>query len=216
MNKKISILISFGVVIAFLLLLFNYQDNNSELVIDNSQKTEENNQNNMQQENKENDQVVKVNIQTSEGNISLEMYPKEAPKTVENFVKLSEQGFYNDTKFHRVIKEFMIQGGDPLSKDESSRQFWGTGGPGYQFEDEQNNVSLEKGVIAMANSGPNTNGSQFFIITAESTPWLQGKHTGFGKVVAGMEVVEKIENTEVGATDQPTSDITLISVEIEK
>jgi len=142
------------------------------------------------------------------------MYPEEAPKTVQNFVKLSKDGFYDGTKFHRVISDFMIQGGDPLSREEIQRQNWGTGGPGYTFEDEPNNIDLVKGVIAMANAGPNTNGSQFFIITAQATPWLQGKHTGFGKVVSGMDIVEKIGSVEVGPTDQPIQDIEVNSVEI--
>jgi cyclophilin family peptidyl-prolyl cis-trans isomerase len=142
------------------------------------------------------------------------MYPEKAPKTVSNFVELAKQGFFDGTKFHRVINDFMIQGGDPLSKEESQRPYWGTGGPGYSFEDEQNDLALVSGVIAMANSGPNTNGSQFFIITAEATPWLQGKHTGFGKVVSGLDIVEIIEKTKVGPTDQPLEDIEINSVEI--
>jgi len=174
---------------------------NDDVVVSDTKTVSENN-------------IVKVKFNTSEGEITLEMYPEKAPKTVSNFVELAKQGFFDGTKFHRVINDFMIQGGDPLSKEESQRPYWGTGGPGYSFEDEQNDLALVSGVIAMANSGPNTNGSQFFIITAEATPWLQGKHTGFGKVVSGLDIVEIIEKTKVGPTDQPLEDIEINSVEI--
>jgi cyclophilin family peptidyl-prolyl cis-trans isomerase len=154
-------------------------------------------------------------MKTNFGDIVLELFPKQAPKTVENFVKLSRDGFYNTTKFHRVIKGFMIQGGDPNSKDDD----WsndGSGGPGYQFEDEINQIKIVKGVLAMANSGPNTNGSQFFIVTADATPWLDGKHTVFGGVVEGMDVVLAIENTETDKTkgDHPVEDVIVNSIEI--
>lgn len=153
-----------------------------------------------------------VILETNLGNITIELLPDEAPKTVENFIKLAEAGFYDNTKFHRVIKDFMIQGGDPLSKDDSKRNIWGTGGPGYKFDDEINNVELVQGVIAMANSGPNTNGSQFFIITAPETPWLQGKHTGFGRVIEGLDVVMKIQGTETQVSDRPVQDVILQTV----
>ena len=123
-------------------------------------------------------------LHTSEGAIELELYPNEAPKTVENFVKLARDGFYEGVIFHRVIPDFMIQGGDPTGT--------GTGGPGYEFEDEFNEHRVVRGALAMANAGPNTNGSQFFIVTAEATPWLDGKHTVFGKVTSGMDVVDRI------------------------
>ena len=126
-----------------------------------------------------------VTIKTNLGDIKLELFSKDAPVTVGNFIKLSKSGFYKETKFHRVIKDFMIQGGDPNSKD-SNWSDDGTGGPGYTFKDEINQHKLVKGVIAMANAGPNTNGSQFFIVTAQATPWLDGKHTVFGKVIEGM------------------------------
>lgn len=147
-----------------------------------------------------------ADIHTNFGVIAIELFPDVAPKTVENFVKLVESGFYNGTKFHRVIKDFMIQGGDPNSKDDD----WandGTGGPGYAFEDEINTHKLVRGVLAMANSGPNTNGSQFFIVTAESTPWLDGKHTVFGRVVEGMDIVSRIEAVDVNTNDHPLEDI---------
>ena len=133
-----------------------------------------------------------------------------------NFVALAKRGFYNGTLFHRVIKGFMVQGGDPLTK--SSPTDWGvhgTGGPGYQFADEFNDQKLVRGVIAMANAGPNTNGSQFFIVTAPATDWLDGKHTAFGKVISGIEVVDKIEQAKVNENAHPLEDIRIESVEIE-
>lgn len=141
-------------------------------------------------------------LETSLGNIELELYTDKAPKTVANFVKLVGDGFYDGTKFHRVIKGFMIQGGDPYTKGEDTRVY-GTGGPGYKFADEPNDLPMIAGMLAMANSGPNTNGSQFFIITAPETPWLVGHHTVFGKVILGMDVVTKIENTRTGTNDLP-------------
>jgi cyclophilin family peptidyl-prolyl cis-trans isomerase len=149
----------------------------------------------------------KVNIvmETSLGNISLELDGTVAPLTVGNFVTLAKSGFYDGTAFHRIINNppFMIQGGDPLSKDLSNRAMMGTGGPGYQFKDEFNANKLVRGSLAMANSGPNTNGSQFFIVTAVSTPWLDGKHTNFGKVTAGMDVIDKISAVQCDSNDNP-------------
>jgi cyclophilin family peptidyl-prolyl cis-trans isomerase len=144
-----------------------------------------------------------VTLETSLGNIELELYPSKAPKTVENFVKLAREGFYENTKFHRVIKDFMIQGGDPYTKGDDA-SVYGTGGPGYKFADEQNDLQMVRGMIAMANSGPNTNGSQFFIVTIPEAGWLTGKHTIFGKVISGMEVVDKIEASKTNQNDQPT------------
>lgn len=154
-----------------------------------------------------------VTLETSMGNIELELYPAKAPKTVENFVKLASSGFYENTKFHRVIKGFMIQGGDPYTKGEDT-SVYGTGGPGYKFEDEQNDLEMVRGVIAMANSGPNTNGSQFFIVTIPEAQWLTGKHTIFGKVISGMEVVDKIEASKTtGAPyDRPVTPVVINKV----
>jgi cyclophilin family peptidyl-prolyl cis-trans isomerase len=143
-----------------------------------------------------------VTLETNLGNIDLELDPNRAPLTVENFVKLAKDGFYDNTKFHRVIKGFMIQGGDPYSRGEDT-SVYGTGGPGYKFADEQNDLPMVAGTLAMANSGLNTNGSQFFIVTAAETPWLVGKHTVFGKVIAGMDVVNKIENSRTNQNDLP-------------
>ena len=156
-------------------------------------------------------------MKTNFGDIKIELFETDAPETVRNFIKLSESGFYNGAKFHRVIKDFMIQGGDPNSKDNN----WsddGVGGPGYTFADEINQHKIVKGILAMANSGPNTNGSQFFIVTAESTPWLDGKHTVFGKVIEGMEVVSKIENVETDKArgDHPMEDVIIETIEIIK
>lgn len=153
-----------------------------------------------------------VVLKTTKGDITIGLFGKEAPKTVDNFIKLAKDGTYAGTRFHRVIKDFMIQGGDPLSKDDSKADFWGTGGPGYKFEDEINSHKLVRGVLAMANSGPNTNGSQFFIVTLAETPWLDGKHTAFGKVLSGMEVVDAIENTKTLPGDRPAEPITIDSV----
>lgn len=165
----------------------------------------------------ENNENVLVVMKTNFGDIELELFASDAPKTVGNFLKLAGSGFYDGVKFHRVIKDFMIQGGDPNSKDDD----WsndGMGGPGYSFDDEINEHKLEKGVLAMANSGPNTNGSQFFIVTAEETPWLDGKHTAFGRVTKGMDVVLDIENVEVDNSkgDHPIKDVIIDSIEIIK
>ncbi|MBI5400834.1 MAG: peptidylprolyl isomerase, partial [Candidatus Yonathbacteria bacterium] len=145
--------------------------------------------------------MTTVVMTTNKGAITLELFGDKKPKTVENFVKLAKEGFYNGTRFHRVIKGFMIQGGDPLSKDVANQNRWGTGGPGYSFADELATENKNViGAIAMANSGPNTNGSQFFINTANNN-FLDTKHTVFGKVTAGMDVVAAIENTKTGAND---------------
>jgi cyclophilin family peptidyl-prolyl cis-trans isomerase len=137
-------------------------------------------------------------MHTNHGAIDLELFDEDAPKTVENFRKLAADGFYDGVIFHRVIKDFMIQGGDPTGT--------GTGGPGYTFEDEFNEHKVERGALAMANAGPNTNGSQFFIVTTDAAPWLDGKHTVFGRVTGGMDAVDSIEGTDTDAADKPSSD----------
>jgi cyclophilin family peptidyl-prolyl cis-trans isomerase len=152
--------------------------------------------------------MTTATLHTSEGPVEIELFASEAPKTVENFVKLAREGFYDGLKFHRVIPDFMIQGGCP--------QGTGTGGPGYQFEDEFNDHRLVKGTLAMANSGPDTNGSQFFIVTADATPWLDGKHTAFGQVRAGQDVVDKISLADRDSRDAPRPDIAIDRVEIEE
>jgi cyclophilin family peptidyl-prolyl cis-trans isomerase len=143
-------------------------------------------------------------MQTNKGAIEIELFDDDAPKTVENFTKLARDGFYDGVIFHRIIPDFMIQGGDPTGT--------GSGGPGYQFEDEFNDQKVVRGALAMANAGPNTNGSQFFIVTAEACPWLDGKHTVFGRVSSGMDVVDAIEQVETGPGDRPTDDVRIESV----
>ncbi|HNW19889.1 MAG TPA: peptidylprolyl isomerase [bacterium] len=154
-------------------------------------------------------------LKTNLGDIQISLYGADSPKTVNNFLNLAQQGFYNGTKFHRVIKDFMIQGGDPNSKSDDWSTH-GTGGPGYRFADEFNNHLLVRGSLAMANAGPDTNGSQFFIVTASATPWLDGHHTNFGQVTAGMEVVDQIEAAEVNQNDHPLADIVINSIELIK
>ena len=145
-------------------------------------------------------------LNTNLGRIELELYPAEAPKTVENFTKLAADGFYDGLTFHRVIPDFMIQGGCPLGT--------GSGGPGYEFEDEFNEHKLDRGALAMANAGPNTNGSQFFIVTAEAAPWLDGKHTVFGSVTSGQIVADRISLVPRDARDRPVEAVTIQSVEL--
>lgn len=153
-------------------------------------------------------------IKTNLGNIEVKFYA-ESPITVNNFMNLAKTGFYNGTKFHRVIKDFMIQGGDPLTKEDNT-MVYGTGGPEYRFKDEINNHKLVEGSLAMANAGPGTNGSQFFIVTLDETPWLDGKHTNFGEVVKGMEVVKQIEDSETGPRDLPVKDVVINGIELVK
>ena len=147
-----------------------------------------------------------VTMNTSEGPVTLELFDEDAPKTVSNFKDLADKGFYDGLIFHRVIKDFMIQGGCP--------QGTGTGGPGYTFEDEINQHKVERGKLAMANAGPNTNGSQFFIVTIDAAPWLDGKHTVFGEVTEGMDVVDRIEGSETDARDRPVNEVRIESVEL--
>ena len=149
---------------------------------------------------------MRATMQTNHGTIELELYPTDASTTVDNFVKLARDGFYDGVVFHRVIENFMIQGGDPTGT--------GMGGPGYQFEDEINKRPVQRGALAMANAGPNTNGSQFFIVTADACPWLDGKHTVFGKVTSGMDTVDTISNLPRDAGDKPHEDAIIERVEV--
>jgi cyclophilin family peptidyl-prolyl cis-trans isomerase len=142
--------------------------------------------------------TVAATLHTNHGAIDLELFAEDAPTTVGNFLKLASEGFYDGLIFHRVIPDFMIQGGDPTGT--------GSGGPGYQFEDEINDHQVVRGALAMANAGPNTNGSQFFIVTAQSAPWLDDKHTVFGRVTKGMEVVDAISELDRDARDRPRGD----------
>jgi cyclophilin family peptidyl-prolyl cis-trans isomerase len=145
-------------------------------------------------------------MNTSAGSIVLELFDDDAPKTVENFRTLADKGFYDGLIFHRVIQGFMLQGGCP--------QGTGTGGPGYTFEDEFNAHPIVRGALAMANAGPNTNGSQFFIVTADECPWLDGKHTVFGQVTEGMDVVETIDAVATDGRDRPTEPVGIESVTV--
>jgi cyclophilin family peptidyl-prolyl cis-trans isomerase len=150
--------------------------------------------------------VTAATLHTSEGAIELELFSDDAPKTVENFVKLARDGFYDGVTFHRVIPDFMIQGGDPTGT--------GSGGPGYTFEDEINEHRVVRGALAMANAGPNTNGSQFFIVTTEAAPWLDGKHTVFGRVTSGMDVVDRISDVDRDANDRPRTPVMIDRAEV--
>jgi peptidyl-prolyl cis-trans isomerase B (cyclophilin B) len=145
-------------------------------------------------------------MHTNHGPIVIELFHDDAPKTVANFEKLAGDGFYNGVIFHRVIPDFMIQGGDPTGT--------GSGGPGYKFEDEFNDQKVVRGALAMANSGPNTNGSQFFIVTADACPWLDGKHTVFGRVTEGMDVVDTISGLDTDGRDKPRDDVVIERVEL--
>jgi cyclophilin family peptidyl-prolyl cis-trans isomerase len=150
--------------------------------------------------------VSEATLHTSAGPITVSFFDDDAPRTVENFRKLAGDGFYDGLIFHRVIKDFMIQGGDPEGT--------GTGGPGYTFEDEINDHKVVRGALAMANAGPNTNGSQFFIVTTDAAPWLDGKHTVFGEVTEGMDTVDAIEGTETGPGDHPAEPQVIERVEL--
>lgn len=156
-----------------------------------------------------------VILKTNKGEIGLELLASVAPNTVANFTKLVSSEFYNGTRFHRVIKGFMIQGGDPLSKDDSMKSRWGTGGPGYKFDDElTGKETYAQGTLAMANAGPNTNGSQFFIVTASPGAQLPPNYTVFGRVISGMDVALAIENVKTGQNDQPVDDVVIESVTV--
>jgi peptidylprolyl isomerase len=161
-----------------------------------------------------NDKKIEGVIETSLGDITLEFYSELAPVTVNNFISLANEDFYKDVKFHRVMKGFMIQAGDPLTKDDSLKDRWGTGGPGYYFNDEihENNFNVY-GTISMANAGPDTNGSQFFINVADNN-FLNTKHTVFGKVIDGMDVVHRIENVETDSNDRPIESVIIKDIKI--
>jgi len=150
--------------------------------------------------------VSEATMSTNHGDINFELFDEDAPKTVDNFRKLARDGFYDGLTFHRIISNFMIQGGCPEGT--------GTGGPGYTFEDEFNQHKVVRGALAMANAGPNTNGSQFFIVTVDQAPWLDGKHTVFGKVTGGMDVVDKLESLPTDGRDRPRDDARIDKLEV--
>jgi peptidyl-prolyl cis-trans isomerase B (cyclophilin B) len=151
--------------------------------------------------------MTNATLHTTHGDVAVELFDGDAPKTVENFTKLAGDGFYDGITFHRVIPDFMIQGGCPEGT--------GTGGPGYEFEDEANDHRVVRGAVAMANRGPNTNGSQFFIVTTEAAPWLDGKHTVFGRVTDGMDVVDAISEVDRDSSDRPREAVVIERVELE-
>jgi peptidyl-prolyl cis-trans isomerase B (cyclophilin B) len=151
--------------------------------------------------------MSQATMHTNHGAIQIELFDADAPKTVENFRKLAADGFYDGVIFHRVIRDFMVQGGDPTGT--------GTGGPGYTFEDEFNDHKIVRGALAMANAGPNTNGSQFFIVTTAEAPWLDGKHTVFGQVTDGMDTVDAIEGQATDARDRPVEACTIERIELD-
>lgn len=154
-------------------------------------------------------------FETSKGTFKVELFEDKMPGTTKNFIELSEKRFYDETKFHRVISGFMNQGGDPLTKNDNLKQFWGTGGPGYKIKDEfDKSLSNVRGTIAMANAGPNTGGSQFFINVVDNT-FLDGKHPVFGRVVEGMDLVDEINDVETEDQDRPVEDVIIDSIKIE-
>jgi len=150
--------------------------------------------------------MTSATLHTNHGAVDVELFDEDAPKTVGNFVKLATSGFYDGLTFHRVIPDFMIQAGCP--------QGTGTGGPGYQFEDEFNEHRIERGALAMANAGPNTNGSQFFVVTADACPWLDGKHTVFGRVTSGLDTVDEISQVPRDQRDKPLDPVVMERVEV--
>ncbi len=212
-------IIALGVIAVIVIVVISYFAKERREVAENLQLESESgvvslpvNNNNL-----DTTKAMNATLKTNKGSITIEFFDKEAPKTVANFVKLANDGFYNGIKFHRVIKGFMIQAGDPLTKDDSKKDYWGTGGPGYKFADEIEpksdlyaKMGYAKGVVAMANSGPNTNGSQFFIMH-EKYP-LPPLYTIFGRVTSGQDVVDKIANVATGAGDRPLEPIVIESV----
>ena len=173
-----------------------------------------------QQITKLNEDIMKerpiIEFDTNKGKITVELFSDLSPNTASKIIKYTKEGVYDNTLFHRVIDNFMIQGGDPNTKDPSKSASYGTGDAGEKFDDEINDELLVKGSFAMANSGPDTNGSQFFIVTAESTPWLDGAHTNVGKVIGGMDIVEAISTVQTAALDRPVEDIKIISAKVVK
>lgn len=196
----------------------NEAKNLAQETVDEAVKEKNNQIKNTLMENQDLEYVAKYNraiLKTSLGDIEVKFYGEDSPQTVDNFLRLADEKFYDGIAFHRVIKGFMIQGGDPLSKAENWENIpIGTGDPGYKFADEFNEHKLVRGSLAMANAGPNTNGSQFFIVTAPETSYLDGKHTNFGEVISGMNVIDKIENAQTNEMDQPLEKIRITSIEL--
>lgn len=215
MNKYISIIVLVGIVGLGIWFSVRGKGESKDIInLDNqSASVQDSNSSDVSEAQEETaKKMTSAILNTNKGSITIEFLESQAPKTVANFLKLAEAGFYNGTKFHRVIKGFMIQGGDPLTKDNSKMDLWGTGDPGYKFDDELGlDNKNDLGTISMANAGPNTNGSQFFINVAPNN-FLDDRHTVFGKVVAGMEVVKSIENVSTDASDRPTEPVIIESI----
>lgn len=191
----------------------NYSTEQGNAIPNETEVSTEVKNSNINNNKKEN--IMYATLHTNMGDIKIEFLEEYAPNTVANFKTLAGENFYNGIKFHRVIKGFMIQGGDPLTKDDTKAAVWGTGGPGYKFDDEITEMNSNAiGTISMANAGPNTNGSQFFINVANNS-FLNDKHTVFGKVVAGMDVVTKIENTPTMPGDRPITPVVIESITLE-
>lgn len=189
----------------------NENKEESNAVVNETEVTQNTKEDNITNNNQKNMQAT---FNTNKGEFTVELFGDLTPKTVANFVKLAQDGFYNDTKFHRVIEGFMNQAGDPLSKDDSQKSRWGTGGPGYQFADEISaNNKNDIGTLSMANAGPNTNGSQFFINVANNN-FLDTKHTVFGKVVSGLDVVMSINKVETDPSDKPLDPVIIKNITI--
>ena len=205
MIKNIGIII----VLVFVVFLLGRQMKNQK------QNVSTDNKKVSQNENVKNTKNMKAILKTNKGDIEIGLDAEKAPKTVENFINLAKEGFYDGVKFHRVIKDFMIQTGDPLSKDDDMIDRWGTGGPGYQFDDElPQEGEYQLGSVAMANAGPNTNGSQFFIVSGSAGVSLPPLYSLFGQVTKGMDVVEDIQNTETFPDDKPVEPVIIHSVEL--
>jgi len=211
-NSKQTIVVILVLALLAGVIIFATNNNDQSEISNDVNQSTNTNQNNTTEINENN---MKATIQTNKGTIVLELYSEQTPNTAGNFEKLAKEGFYDGTKFHRVIENFMIQGGDPQTKDDSLAMMWGTGGPGYQFADEiVPGLSNVAGTISMANAGPNTNGSQFFINVADNV-FLDGKHAVFGRVVEGMELVMQLSQVETAPGDVPVDPIVLEKVTVE-
>jgi len=213
------IILSIAILLIILAAVFYKYHPRSEVIMDTFDSAGENAaKNQIKTDNNQTKTMTTATINTNMGNITIELFEHDAPNTTANFIKLAKAGFYDGVKFHRVIKGFMIQGGDPLSKDDGKMSMWGTGGPGYSFNDEIDAQSdlyktgYKKGIVAMANSGPNTNGSQFFIMT-EDYP-LPPLYTIFGRVTSGQDVVDKIAGVATGPNDRPIESVIMNSIKV--
>lgn len=209
MNKYISFIVIIILIILGVWFLTDNKNKEENIINSNNQPASVENSGEVKEKN-----MIAI-LHTNKGDITIEFFKSQAPNTVANFIKLAQSGFYDGVKFHRVIKGFMIQGGDPLTKDDAKMALWGTGDPGYKFADELGpNNKNDIGTISMANSGPDTNGSQFFINTATNN-FLDPKHTVFGVVTAGMEAVKNIENTPTGVADKPTDPVIINNITLQ-